>query len=622
MNETDIVNLEERARTAINLGESHFREFKSALQGPPGAKKARRSQSIRRDIGEALVAFANGDGGELLIGVEDDGSITGTDRLNEEDKASLREAAYSQVHTKTPLPPIRTATLKLDGFQVLYFSVQKSTSHVHLTSDGRCMQRSDLETVPIPPEQILLDRRERESREYDREYVDGATAADLNRNLVKPVAEQISPGMSVEKCLQYLDLAEYIGPGLRLRRAALLLFATEPQRWHPRLQLRIIKVNGTELQTGPKYNAISDQTVAGNILELVEKGWEALRPQLVQTRLGKDARFGSTIMYPELACREALVNAIAHRDYSEEGRGIEIYVFDNRMEVRNPGSLLSSIQIDDLVHLEGVHQSRNAITARVLREFGYMRELGEGMRRMFALMKQSELTPPELLSDSDSFSVTLRHSTIYNSSQQFWLDQFESLGLNREQKAIVVLGIGGNVIAPQEIWDNLGIVDTERYRQLIRSLQVLGILRSEVPKTVAQRRARQRHIPVRQIPRFKINLPQSEPRTSGATQGMTTTRQEESKLDTPDPNARLWLGNLPNSVDKTALIKFLAPFGEVQDIYMPKNRDTGRGKGYAFVEFETPEIARKILTKLNGKILEGRPILVRKATPQRPALSR
>ena len=225
MNEIESVNLEERARTAISLGESHFREFKSALQGPPEAKKARSSKSIRRDIGEALVAFANGDGGELLIGVEDDGAITGIDRLSEEDKASLRESPHSQVHKKTPLPPIRTTTLKLDGFQVLYFSVQKSTAHVHLTSDGRCVQRSDLETVPIPPEEILFDRRERESREYDREYVDGATAADLNRDLVKPVAEQISPGMSVEKCLQYLDLAEYIGPGLRLRRAALLLFS-------------------------------------------------------------------------------------------------------------------------------------------------------------------------------------------------------------------------------------------------------------------------------------------------------------------------------------------------------------------------------------------------------------
>lgn len=617
MDETDIVNLEERARTAISLGESHFREFKSALHGPPDSKKPRSSKSISRDIGEALVAFANGDGGELLIGVEDDGSITGINALSEDDKTSLRESPHSQVHAKTPLPPIRTTTLRLDGLLVLYFSLQKSTSHVHLTSDGRCVQRRDLETVPIPPEEILLDRRERESRAYDRAYVDGATAADLNRDLVKLVAEQISPGMSVEKCLQYLDLAEYVGPGLRLRRAALLLFATEPLRWHPRLQLRIIKVSGTELRSGAQYNATSDETVTGNIFELVQKGWEALRPQLVQTRLGKDARFGSTVMYPELACREALTNAIAHRDYSEEGRGIEIYVFDDRMEVRNPGALLSSIRIEDLVRLDGVHQSRNAISARALREFGYMRELGEGMRRMFELMKSSELKPPVLSSDSDSFSVTLWHSTIYNAAQILWLDQFDSLALSREQKAIVVLGIGGNLIAPQEIWDNLGIVDTEHYRQLIHSLQRLGVLRSEVPKKMAQERARSRGVSVRRIPRFAISAPQRDRNASNGGHVGVRNEKEDSYADAPNPDARLWIGNLSYSTDEATLHRFLAQFSEVQNIEMPTDRRTGTGKGYAFVEFGTAKIATELMAKLDGRIVGGRRILARKAIPRR-----
>jgi ATP-dependent DNA helicase RecG len=182
--------------------------------------------------------------------------------------------------------------------------------------------------------------------------LDDATSADLNPLLIRTVADQLSPGMSMEKCLQYLDLAEYIGPGVRLRRAALLLFAKEPNRWHPRLQIRIIKVAGTELRSRAEYNAKSDQTVTGNLLELIERGWDSLRPQLVQTRLGRGARFESTMMYPELACREALVNALAHRDFSEEGRGIEIFVFDDRMQVKNPGSLLSSVSIGHLLRLE------------------------------------------------------------------------------------------------------------------------------------------------------------------------------------------------------------------------------------------------------------------------------
>ena len=265
------VNLEERARTAISLGESHFREFKSALHGAPTTKTPRGVKSIARDIGEALVAFANADGGELLVGVEDDGVITGVDSLKDSDVRRLTDAPRSHVHARTPLPPVKTAKLTLEGKCVLYFSILKSTSHVHLTSDGRCVQRRDLETLPIPAEEILWNRRERDSCEYDREYVDGAVVNDLNTDHIHNVAEQVSPGMSIEKCLQYLDLAEYVGPGLRLRRAALLLFAKDPNRWHPRLQVRIIKVEGTEMQTGEKYNVRSDQTETGNMLELIER---------------------------------------------------------------------------------------------------------------------------------------------------------------------------------------------------------------------------------------------------------------------------------------------------------------------------------------------------------------
>lgn len=606
MNITEIVNLDERARTAISLGESHFREFKSALHGSPGEKNIRSIKAICKDIGEALVAFANADGGELLVGVEDNGTITGVESIDRQKISQLENSPVTHVHLDTPLPPIRKATLILEGHEILYFSVHKSTTHVHLTSDGRCVQRKDLQTVPIPPEQILFNRREKVSREYDRLYVDGANPSDLDQDLVEAVANQISPGMSNEKCLQYLDLAEYVGPGLRLRKAALLLFAKEPNIWHPRLQLRIIKVDGTKLKTGTQYNVKSDQTVSGNIIELVEKGWDSLRPQLVQTRLSSDARFESTFMYPELACREALVNAIAHRDYSEEGTGIEIYVYDDRMEVRNPGALLSSVDINDLLRLEGIHESRNSMVSRVLRELGYMRELGEGMRRMFELMHMNELTAPLLESSGKSFCVTLKHKTIYTNEQKLWLDQFEALNLDREQKSIVVLGIDSKLIAPQDIIDRLGIVDIERYRQLIKSLQDLGVLTTEVSKRKASGKARQQRISVRKIPRFKIAKPST----------IKSTIKRVAKTEIPDPNAIIFVWNLKYDLVESELIDLFSQYGQVENISIPKKHNSTLNKGYAFVEFASPEIAESILSVINGFVLRGRPIFAKKSEPK------
>jgi ATP-dependent DNA helicase RecG len=605
----EIFSISERATLTIALGESHFREFKSALHGPTGSKTPRDRKEIARDIGEALVAFANADGGELLVGVEDNGVVSGIEQLKEDTIAYLQNASETHVHKNTPVTNVRKAIIEIEKHKVLYFSVLKSTTCVHLTSDGRCVQRRDLESVPIPPDEIILNRNERMSREYDRAFVDGASATDLSFQIVNSVADQISPGMSVEKCLQYLELAEYSGQGLALRRAALLLFAKEPSRWHPRLQVRIIKVRGKELKSGTQYNAVSDQIVSGNIVELLVRGWDSLRPQLVQTRLGHDARFGSTVMYPEFACREALTNAIAHRDYSEEGRAIEIYVFDDRMEVRNPGGLLSSIVMDDLLKLRGAHQSRNSMIARTLRELGYMRELGEGIRRMFELMQSSELTPPVIESLGNSFCVTLKHDTIYSTQQQLWLDQFQQHSLTREQKAIVVLGIAGKLISPQEILDNLGIVDTDRYRQLIKSLQELGILRAELPKIEAQREAKKRRISVRKIPRFKIS-PASPREPAIATEPIVGID------DGPNESASIFITNLAFAADEEQLVGLLSTWAPPENVNIPLDRTSGRKRGFAFAEFETPEIAAEMVSNLDGVEFLGRRLVVRKARPR------
>jgi hypothetical protein len=74
----DALQLDERVLGQLALGESQFREFKSAWEGPPGAKRPRDVKAVAKDIGETLVAFANADGGVLLIGVEDDAVVTGS----------------------------------------------------------------------------------------------------------------------------------------------------------------------------------------------------------------------------------------------------------------------------------------------------------------------------------------------------------------------------------------------------------------------------------------------------------------------------------------------------------------------------------------------------------------
>lgn len=604
----------ERAKTAISLGESHFREFKSALHGVPGQKVVRTLRDISVDISQTLVGFANADGGELLVGVEDSGEVTGLNACSAADLEVLQNAPVTHVHRDTPLPEVKRSLIDVDGQKVLYFSVPKSTRYIHVTSDGRCLQRRDLETVPVTAEAIQFDRQEQKSREYDREFVDGVSADDLNLDLVRAVADQVMRGMSVEKCLQYLGLAEYGLSQLRIRRGALLLFAKDAARWHPRLQVRILKVDGDSLKTGEAYNVGPDQVVSENILTLIDKAWDALRPHLVQTKFDKAARFEQRSIYPELACREALLNAIAHRDYSDEGRGVEIYIFDSHLEFINPGALLSSIRVDDLQAGKGAHQSRNSNVARVLRELGYMRELGEGMRRIYELMNANELAPPDISSSANNFKIVLTHRPLYSERDQLWLSQFEHLNLDREQKAVVLLGRDGRIFSVQQIWDAVGIVDTEHYRKLVDALMRGGALNKTIETDAAKKAARKKKIPFREFPRYAITVP-SAPR--GELQSRSVSKVSPQELSTVDDfrkqACRIYVGNLPATMTQEELFDSFSFLGDIAEIKF--SMVAGHSKGFAIIEFGDEESASKAICA-NGLEFEGRKLVIRSDLPR------
>lgn len=408
----DILLLTEKVRNTLILGESHFREFKTALEGRPENKKPRLVKSICADIGEALVSFANADGGAIIIGVEDDSTITGIPHSDDDIQIMLK-AINTHVYLNQQLPLNNANKLELDGKVILYFSVNKGTTMIYQLPDGRCVCRKDKSTMPASVDQIQFERQEIKSREYDSQYVDVALVTDLDLKLLQGIADQYIKGLSVERYLQQIGLAEYAVNGLRLKRAALLLFSNDINRWHPRCQVRFLKVNGNVIQPAPNYNIVSDDLVTGNIFELVIKAWEHLRSYLAyKTEFGANSQFEQKYIYPEDAVREAILNAIAHRDYSI-ANAIEIYIFNDRMEIKSPGALLSTLTIKNLYELEGSHESRNSLIARVLRENRLMRELGEGMKRIFSLMQEKELSKPELYSNGLWFKVTLSNKTIF-----------------------------------------------------------------------------------------------------------------------------------------------------------------------------------------------------------------
>lgn len=592
----NILRLKERVEIALEISESYYREFKSAYEGKPDEKVPRDIKEIKYDVAKTLVAFANADGGELFVGIEDNNKVTGiphSDKKIDEILNSYKD----NVLKETPVPLKQAVIIDYNGKSIIYFSVSKGTEYVHLTSKGECFQRKDRESVPTASERIVFQREESVSREYDRNFVELANITDLDQDLIASVGQRISKNISQEKLLQYLELAEFDGTSFKLRKAALLLFSKKSSKWHPRSQVRIFKVRGIEEKTGKDFNITEVGEANGNIFELIESSWDLLRPHLTDTKFSDDALFKTQIMYPELACREALINAITHRDYSNEGRGVEVKIYDDRLSIENPGELLSSISLKDLESLTGAHQSRNVYIAKVLRESGYIRELGEGIRRIYDLMKNNDMIPPKIVSANKTYSITLFYKYVYSVEEQLWLEGFKSFELSREQKTVVRLGVNGRLISAKEIFETVGIVDEKAYRELIESLQILNILENTMSQTQISAQSKIKKIPRKAIPRYKIHLANEKIKSY----------QEDDRSD----YARIYIGNIPYEVDDRDISNALSKFGEIVDIIIPKIN--GKGKGYCFVEFDKRLYAKSALNSSSEIFIGGRKIHLREA---------
>jgi len=111
--------------------------------------------------------------------------------------------------------------------------------------------------------------------------------------------------------------------------------------------------------------------------------------------------------YPEFAWQEALVNATAHRDYEVTGRQTEVWYYDDRVEISNPGNLIAPVTLERLREGGPVHGTRNPMLVRVLADIGAMRDEGEGIARIFDEMADRRLPGPEFECEGGVFTIRL-----------------------------------------------------------------------------------------------------------------------------------------------------------------------------------------------------------------------
>jgi ATP-dependent DNA helicase RecG len=187
--------------------------------------------------------------------------------------------------------------------------------------------------------------------------------------------------------------------------AGLLMFGLDPQLRLPQSEVVCIKYADTQgIRT-----YVDRKNFLGTLPELIDKASSFLKQYI---------RVGATIRgfyredepeYPYEALREAVVNAVIHRDYHRSGETVRVFMYTDRVEVRSPGALLPGVSLNDLVGLRVTSMPRNPLLAGFLRDMpGYMERIGSGIRFMIREMEGRGLPPPEFAEHYD-FVVTFRN---------------------------------------------------------------------------------------------------------------------------------------------------------------------------------------------------------------------
>ena len=460
------------------MREGQYLERKSAFERPGGGKpKPRHPKAVAKDVAETLAAMANADGGELVVGIEDDGTPTGLP-FSENGIDLLLRAAGEQNYVHPPLHPQARRVETAAGLLILHFSVDWSPQ-VHQLADGRYVLRVNDQNAPFPADKIAALKATKAEALQERSVPPDASLEDVSPGMVATLGNRLGQPWTTEQVLLGSRLGEQREGRVVPNLMGLLVLGIDPLHWHPRCGIDFIRWEGTERRTGSNLNIVKRETIEQPLAILIEKAYEVIRPHIRQRQQLEGLLFSERLEYPTFVWQEALVNAVAHRDYSIRGASIEVSMFDDRLEIRSPGLPPHPVTVDDLNRRERVHLSRNPILMRVLTHLGFVRDLGEGIPRMFEEMEREGFFAPTFRTVAGlSFEVALRNEPVYDQETLTWLSTLIEVDLSGDQKRLLANAHSHDDRFTSHAYQRLANVDLYTASNSIKDLIRKGVVRS------------------------------------------------------------------------------------------------------------------------------------------------
>ncbi|SFQ98538.1 ATP-binding protein [Desulfoscipio geothermicus] len=368
-------------------------EFLQALKSEDQYFDRKTAKIEAPKLADCIIGFANADGGTIVVGIRDR-KIEGINNVGADKINSLIQASIDFCHPMVRINHEFVDVIKENGEkdQLLLIHVEQS-ERVHKNRRDEVFLRVGDETRKLSHEERLQLEYDKGEREFEIVEISECTIDDLDNEVLQNWASNVGFSGNIEKLLLARGLATNDNGGkLMLRVAAILLFAKEPTRFLPNARVRFIRFDGASIESGIRMNITKLETIEGPIPKIIEKTKIIVSNHLRDfMALGPHGRFITVPEYPEFAWQEGLINALTHRAYNIQGSDIQIRMFDDKLEIESPGKLPGLVR---LTNIKDVRYSRNPRIARVLNEFGWVREFGEGVNRIFEEMKLFNLDDP------------------------------------------------------------------------------------------------------------------------------------------------------------------------------------------------------------------------------------
>jgi ATP-dependent DNA helicase RecG len=337
------------------------------------------------DLSGALVAFANASGGSIFVGLDDGGRPSGL-------KVTNRLLSQVQDMAANCDPPVKVSFVR-HGDAVLEVVVEEGSDKPYRCREGfllrvgpnsQKLKRNQIRDLIVGAGSFHFD----ELPNPDCEFPADVDKAKLRRFLHLAGIE-FSGGM--EDLLLNLDVAQRQRARIVLNNAAVLFFAREPQRFLRECYCTAIRYRGTD-----RFSVIDRQDIFGDPTTIIEDAMRFITRNMgVETVVTGQAQRQELYDYPPVAVREAITNAVAHRDYHYDASHIYVHLFADRLEIENPGGVPPGLKLDDLGSRS---VRRNRSIADLLYRAKYIERIGSGISRIRNALANNNNPPFEVTS--------------------------------------------------------------------------------------------------------------------------------------------------------------------------------------------------------------------------------